>query len=81
MGHINIPKLHSLTHYSIWIIEMGTLDSVNTLQTKTLHNDLKEAYLNSNKVDYIAQMCFWDDRRLSVKTREVTLQHLASDEV
>jgi hypothetical protein len=46
---------------------MGTLDSVNTSQIETLHKSVKEAYQNSNKVNYAAQMCFWDDRRLAVE--------------
>ncbi len=71
--HFNIPKLYSLTHYSTWIKGMGTLDSVNTSQREALHKGVKEAYRNSNKVDYVAQMCFWDDRWLSVEVREATL--------
>ncbi len=81
IGHFNIPKLHSLTHYLSWIKEMGTLDGVNTSLTETLHKGVKEAYRSSNKVDYVAQMCFWDDRRLSVETREATLQYLANEDV
>jgi hypothetical protein len=58
MGHFIIPKLYSLTHYAMWIKEMGTLDSVNTSQMEVLHKSVKEAYRNSNKVDYVTQMCF-----------------------
>ncbi len=61
MGHFNVPKLHLLTHYATWIKETGTLNSVNTSQMEVLHKRVKEAYQNSNKVDYVAQMCFWDD--------------------
>ncbi len=60
---------------------MGTLDSVNTSQIETLHKSVKEAYQNSNKVNYAAQMCFWDDRRLAVEVWEATFQHLANDKV
>jgi hypothetical protein len=61
MGHFNIPKLHSLTHYATCIKVIRTLDSVNTSQMEVLHKSVKEAYRNSNKVDYVAQMCFWND--------------------
>jgi hypothetical protein len=54
MGHLNIPKLHSLTHYATWTKEMGTFNSVNTSQIEALHKIIKEAYQNSNKVDYVA---------------------------
>jgi hypothetical protein len=40
---------------------MGTLDSINTSQTEALHNGVKEAYQNSNKVDHVAQMYNWDN--------------------
>jgi hypothetical protein len=41
--HFDIPKLHSLAHYVTWINELGTLDSVNTLQMEVLHKSVKEA--------------------------------------
>jgi hypothetical protein len=65
----------------MWKKEMGTLDSVNTLQMEVLYKSMKEAYQNSNKVDYVAQMCFWDDQQLSVETQEAKLWHLAVEEV
>jgi hypothetical protein len=81
MGHFDIPKLHALTHYSSWIKKMGTLDNVNTALTEALHKAVEAAFRHSNRVDFIPQMCFWDDRRLSVEMREVTLRFLALDEV
>ncbi len=81
MGHCNIPKLHSLTHYSDWIKEMGTLDNVNTALTEALHKTVKAAFRHSNKVDFLLQMCFWDDQRLSVKMRKATFRFLAIDDV
>jgi hypothetical protein len=48
MGHLNIPKLHALTHYVDWIKEKGTLDNVNTAVTETMHKILKDAFRNSN---------------------------------
>jgi hypothetical protein len=81
MGHFDIPKLHDLTHYSTWIRQMGTLDNVNTAPTKAMHKTVKAAFCHTNNVDLIPLMCFWDDRRLSVEMREVTLKFLAVDEV
>jgi hypothetical protein len=46
---------------------MGTLDSINTLHTEAQHKGVKEVHRGSNKVDYVSQMCFWDNRRLSVE--------------
>jgi hypothetical protein len=60
---------------------MDTLNGVNTSQTEAQHKSVKEAYRNSNKVDYVAQMCFWDDRRLAVEMREAKVQYLAVEEV
>jgi hypothetical protein len=81
MGHFDIPKLHTLTHYSTWINRMGTLDNVNTALTEALHKTVKAAFRHSNKVDFILHMCFWDNWRLSVEMREATPQFLALDDV
>jgi hypothetical protein len=81
MGHFDIPKLHALTHYRTWIQQMGTLDNVNTTLTEALHKTVKAAFCHSNKVDFIPQMYFWDDRRLSVEMRQATLKFLAVDHI
>jgi hypothetical protein len=60
---------------------MGTLDNINTALTEALHKTVKAAFCHSNRVDFISQMCFWDDRRLSVEMREATLRFLALDDV
>jgi hypothetical protein len=80
MGHFDIPKLHALSHYSTWIKEIGTIDNINTALTAALHKTVKAAFCQSNKVDFVPQMCFWDNQRLSVETREATLQYLALNE-
>jgi hypothetical protein len=46
-----------------------------------LHNGVKEAYQNSNKVDHVAQMYNWDNWRLLVEVRKALLQHLANDKI
>jgi sugar/nucleoside kinase (ribokinase family) len=81
MGHFDIPKLYALFHYVLWIRKMGILVNVNTALTEALHKTVKAAFRHSNKVDFIPQMCFWDDWRLSVEMRKATLQFLALDDV
>jgi hypothetical protein len=81
MGHFDIPKLHALTHYATWIKRMGTLDNINTALTKAIHKTVKAAFRHSNKVDFFSQMCFWDDRQISVEMREATLKYLALEEL
>ncbi len=77
--HFNIPKLHALTHYGDWIREMGALHNVNIALTEALHKTVKAAFCHSNKVDFVPQMCFWDDWWLSVEMREATLCYLAME--
>ncbi|KAH9962224.1 hypothetical protein BC827DRAFT_1103808, partial [Russula dissimulans] len=58
--HFNIPKFHSLVHYSSSIILFGTMDNYNTEQTEQLHIDFtKDAYRASNHKDEIPQMATW----------------------
>jgi hypothetical protein len=52
---------------------MGMLNSFNILQIEAMYKNVKEAYQNSNKVDYVAQMFFWNDLRLLVESRQATL--------
>ena len=59
--HFNILKLHVMTHYINWIRHIGTLDNVNTAVIEIFHKTVKKSYCHTNKVDYIKQMCFWDD--------------------
>ena len=59
--HFNILKLHAMTYYINWIRYMGTLNNVNTAVIETFHKTVKESYYHTNKVDYIKQICFWDN--------------------
>jgi hypothetical protein len=46
--HFNLPKIHSLLHYSLSIQLFGTTDNYNTEQTERLHiNFTKDAYESS----------------------------------
>ena len=58
--HFNIPKLHSLVHYSASISLFGSTDNYNTEQTERLHIDLtKDAYHASNRKNEYFQMTTW----------------------
>jgi hypothetical protein len=60
----NIPKLHSLRHYSRAIKLFGTTDNYNTQTTERLHIDYaKEAYRASNTKDELPQMTSWLERK------------------
>lgn len=60
----NIPKLHSLRHYSRSIKLFGTTDNYNTQATERLHIDYaKDAYRATNKKDEYPQMTLWLERR------------------
>jgi hypothetical protein len=64
----NLPKLHSLLHYSSSIMQFGTTDNYNTEQTERLHIDFtKDAYRATNHKDEYAQMTSWLGRREKVQ--------------
>ena len=66
--HFNLPKLHSLVHYTPSIRLFGTTDSYNTEQTERLHIDLtKDAYRASNRKNEYGQMTAWLERREKVQ--------------
>ena len=58
--HFNVPKIHSLLHYSSSIHLFGTTDNYNTEQMERLHIDLtKDAYRATNHKDEYYQMTTW----------------------
>jgi hypothetical protein len=60
----NIPKLHSLRHYSGSIKLFGTTDNYNTQATERLHIDYaKDAYRATNRKDEYPQMTIWLERK------------------
>ena len=62
--NFNVPKIHSLLHYSSSIHLFGTTDNYNTEQTERLHIDLtKDAYHATNHKDEYYQMTTWIERR------------------
>jgi hypothetical protein len=65
--NFNLPKLHSLIHYTAAIRCFGTTDNYNTETTERLHIDFtKDAYRASNRKDEFKQMTKWLERREKV---------------
>ncbi|KAF8207692.1 hypothetical protein K438DRAFT_1755126 [Mycena galopus ATCC 62051] len=66
-GHFNIPKIHSMEHYTPGIRLFGSAAGFNTEAPERLHIDYaKEGYRASNKKDYISQMTTWLQRQEAV---------------
>jgi hypothetical protein len=66
--HLNIPKLHSLSHYESSIRQFGTTDNYNTEQSERLHIDMaKDAYRATNHKDEYSQMTIWLERREKIE--------------
>jgi hypothetical protein len=64
----NIPKLHSMLHYTSSIALFGTTDNYNTEQTERLHIDFtKDAYRSTNRKNEYKQMTTWLERREKVQ--------------
>ena len=62
--HFQIPKLHFLDHYVMFIELYGTTDNYNTEYTERLHIDLaKEAWDATNGKDEFPQMTLWLERQ------------------
>ncbi|KIJ09550.1 hypothetical protein PAXINDRAFT_17361 [Paxillus involutus ATCC 200175] len=72
--HFNIPKIHSMVHYTTSIRLFGSADGFNTELPKRLHIDLaKWAYRASNKRDYVVQMTKWLCRQESLHLQDLFL--------
>lgn len=60
----NLPKLHSLQHYTSSIKLFGTTDNYNTEYSERLHIDLaKDAYAATNRKNELSQMTIWLERK------------------
>ncbi|KAF7358411.1 hypothetical protein MVEN_00891300 [Mycena venus] len=71
----NLPKLHSCTHYIMYIKFFGTTDNYNTEYTERLHIDLaKDAYCSTNFKDKFPQMTLWLERKEKVFRHEKYIQ-------
>ncbi|KAH9984467.1 hypothetical protein BJV77DRAFT_1090480 [Russula vinacea] len=66
--HFDIPKFHSLTHYTSSIKLFGSTDNYNTEQSERLHIDFtKDAYRATNHKDEYPQMTRWLERREKIQ--------------
>jgi hypothetical protein len=63
----NINKIHSMSHYSKSVLELGTLDAYNTETPERLHIEFaKRAYKATNRKDFFSQMMTYLERRKRV---------------
>ena len=61
--NFDIPKLHFVGHYRLFIELYGTTDNTNMEYTERLHINLaKDAYRSTNRKDEYPQMTAWLDR-------------------
>ncbi|KAI0055664.1 hypothetical protein BV25DRAFT_1815283 [Artomyces pyxidatus] len=66
--NFNLPKLHSLLHFSEKIKQFGTTDNYSTEATERLHIDFaKDAYRATNHKDEYPQMTLWLERLEKVR--------------
>ncbi|KAJ6578352.1 hypothetical protein B0H19DRAFT_883062, partial [Mycena capillaripes] len=65
-GHFNIPKIHSMEHYTPGIRLFGSADGYNTEAPERLHIDYAKAGYRASNKDYIAQMTRWLPRQEAV---------------
>lgn len=78
--HFNIPKLHSMHHYFHMIKSHGTADNFNTELPERLHIDIaKDAFIHTNKRDYIAQMRLRLQRQEAIHKFTAYLQWAVKD--
>ncbi|KAJ6603059.1 hypothetical protein B0H10DRAFT_1721108, partial [Mycena sp. CBHHK59/15] len=71
----NLPKLHSCSHYIMYIKLFGTTDNYNTEYTEHLHIDLaKDAFRSTNFKDEFPQMTLWLERKEKIFRHEEYIQ-------
>ncbi|KAI0054953.1 hypothetical protein BV25DRAFT_1816322 [Artomyces pyxidatus] len=73
--NFNLPKLHSLLHFSEKIKLFGTTDNYNTEYSERLHIDFaKDAYRATNHKDEYPQMTLWLLRREKIHQHRLFVQ-------
>ena len=71
----NIPKLHFVQHYVMFIQLYGTTDNFDTAYTERLHIDFaKDAYGATNHKDEFSQMAKWLERKEKIFRHEQYLK-------
>jgi len=74
--HFNIPKFHSMVHYSQFIRAYGTTDNYNTEMFERFHIDCaKEAWRASNFRNEVPQMTQWLMRQEKVAMFDIYIEH------
>ena len=77
--HFAFPKMHLPSHIEEAIRRMGAPDNFTTDISELLHvENVKEAYRASNRVDYMEQMLWYNDRTTSLDYMKHTLVYLAT---
>ncbi|KAF5316434.1 hypothetical protein D9619_006912 [Psilocybe cf. subviscida] len=79
--HLNLPKLHSISHYIQCIKLFGTTDNYNTEMFERLHIDFaKQGWRASNQRDEFPQMIRWLSRQEKITAFKLlqyfTLSHM-----
>ena len=76
--HFSFIKMHLPSHIGESIKLIGLLDNFTTDISEHLHiRNIKDAYKKSNRVDYIKQMLFYNDRALGLEYMSQALRTLA----
>jgi hypothetical protein len=76
--HFGLPKMHLLSHYREFIVQMGSPDNYTTDISERLHiTNVKNPYRGSNRVDFLRQILLHNDRHTSIAYMEQTLKWLA----
>lgn len=79
VSDFEIPKLHALLHYVMWILRMGPAGGSDTEQTEAMHaRDIKPAYKTSNGVDFEKQMLLTLQMRDAFRLRDGRILHQAA---
>ncbi|KAJ7112165.1 hypothetical protein C8R44DRAFT_833162 [Mycena epipterygia] len=71
----NLPKLHSCTHYIMYIKVFGTTDKYNTEYTERLHINLaQDTFRSTNFKDEFPQMTLWLEYKEKIFRHEKYIQ-------
>jgi hypothetical protein len=77
--HFAMPKMHLPSHLQDSIRRMGSPDNFTTDISELLHvKNVKEAYRASNRVSYIQQILWHNDRSTGLAYMKQTLVYLAA---
>ena len=79
--HLNLPKFHTMVHYTQSICTFSTTDNYNTEMFERFHIDFaKEGWRASNFRNELPQMTHWLERQEKVATFETYLDHFEGEQ-